>query len=114
MRRRKFIALLGGAAAIGWPRDAGAQQREKPARLGYVWIGRKNSERSTLAGMREGLQQLGYSEGGDFVIEERYAESEPARLPDILAELIRSKVDLILSPGNAVTRAAMQATSKIP
>lgn len=114
MRRREFIALLGGAAATAWPRDASAQQRDKPARLGYVWIGAKYSERSTLAGMRQGLQQLGYSEGRDFVIEERYAESDPERLPDLLGELIRSKVDLILSPGNAVTRAAMQATSSIP
>jgi len=113
MQRREFIALLGGAATV-WPRVAHAQQREKPARLGYVWIGAKNSERSTLLGMREGLQQLGYSEGRDFVIEERYAELEPERLPNILAELIRSKVDLILSPGDAVTRAAMQATSSIP
>jgi putative tryptophan/tyrosine transport system substrate-binding protein len=113
MQRREFIALLGGAATV-WPRVAHAQQREKPARLGYVWIGAKNSERSTLLGMREGLQQLGYSEGRDFVIEERYAELEPERLPNILAELIRSKVDLILSPGDAITRAAVQATSSIP
>jgi len=113
MQRREFIALLCGAATV-WPRVARAQQREKPARLGYVWIGARNSERSTLVGMREGLQQLGYSEGRDFVIEERYAELELERLPNILAELIRSKVDLILSPGNAVTRAAMQATSSIP
>jgi putative ABC transport system substrate-binding protein len=114
MQRREFITLLGGAAAIVWPRVARAQQREKPARLGYVWIGAKNSERSTLAGMRQGLQQLGYSEGRDFAIEEHYAELEPERLPHILAELIRNKVDIILSPGNAVTRAAMQATSSIP
>src|ERR1700726_2374685 len=112
MRRRDFIKVLGGAAV--WPLAARAQQREKSARLGYVWIGAKNSERSTLVGMREGLHQLGYAEGRDFVIEERYAELEPGRLPDILAELVRSKVDLILSPGNAITRAAMQATSSIP
>jgi putative tryptophan/tyrosine transport system substrate-binding protein len=110
--RWDFIALVSGA--VVWPVVARAQQREKPARLGYIWIGTKNSERSTLVGMREGLLQLGYAEGRDFVIEERYAELELERLPDILAELVRSKVDLILSPGNAVTRAAKQATSSIP
>jgi hypothetical protein len=113
MKRREFITVVGGVA-VTWPLVARAQQRERPAHLGYVWIGAKNSERSTLVGMRKGLQQLGYAEGRDFVIEERYAELEPDRLPDILAELVRSKVDLILSPGNAVTRAAMQATSSIP
>jgi putative ABC transport system substrate-binding protein len=112
MRRRIFIQRI--AAFAAWPLAARAQQREKPARLGYVWIGAKNSERSTLVGIRQGLLQLGYAEGRDFVIEERYADLEPKRLPDILAELMRSKVDLILSPGNAVTQAAKEATSTIP
>ena len=112
MKRREFITLLGGAAAWSFP--ARAQTPPKPARLGYIWIGSKGSEHSTLDGIRQGLHELGYAEGRDFILEERYADSQPERLPAIVAELLRLKVDLLLSPGNPVTRAAMQATSTIP
>jgi putative ABC transport system substrate-binding protein len=112
MKRREFITILGGAAA--WPLAVRAQQPAKAARLGYIWIGAKGSGRSTLEGIRQGLRALGYSEGRDFLVEERYADSHPERLPDILAELVRLNVDLILAPGNLVVRAAMQATSTIP
>jgi putative tryptophan/tyrosine transport system substrate-binding protein len=112
LRRREFITLLGGAAA--WPLTARAQTPPKPARLGYIWIGSKGSEHSTLDGIRQGLHELGYAEGRDFILEDRYADSQPERLPAIVAELLRLKVDLLLSPGNPVTRAAMQATSTIP
>jgi putative ABC transport system substrate-binding protein len=112
LRRREFITLLGGAAA--WPLTARAQTPPKPARLGYIWIGSKGSEHSTLDGIRQGLHELGYAEGRDFILEDRYADSQPERLPAIVAELLRLKVDIFLSPGNPVTRAAMQATSTIP
>src|SRR5436305_7774457 len=113
MRRREFITLL-GAAAGAWPFAALAQQSPKLARLGYIWIGAKDSEYSTRDGMRQGLRDLGYVEGRDFTLEERYADSQPERLAEIVAELVRLKVDLILSPGNQVTRAAMEGTSTIP
>jgi putative ABC transport system substrate-binding protein len=113
MRRREFITRLGGAAA-GWPLVAHAQQISKPARLGYIWIGTKDSEHSTRDGLRQGLRDLGYVEGRDFVLEERYAESKPDRLPEIVAELMRLNVALFLSPGVQVTRALVHGTSKIP
>jgi putative ABC transport system substrate-binding protein len=113
MRRREFITLLGGAAA-GWPLVAHAQQISKPARLGYIWIGTKDSEHSTRDGLRQGLRDLGYVEGRDFVLEERYAESKPDRLPEIVAELMRLNVALFLSPGVQVTRALVHGTSTIP
>jgi putative tryptophan/tyrosine transport system substrate-binding protein len=97
-----------------WPLSAWAQQTAKPARLGYIWIGSKGSEHSTLGGLRKGLSDLGYTEGRDFIIDDRYADSRPERLPGIVAELISTKVDLILSPGNPVTQAAKTATSTIP
>jgi putative ABC transport system substrate-binding protein len=112
MKRREFIALVGGAA-IAWPLAARGQ-RSNPARLGYIWIGPRGSEHSTLDGFRQGMRELGYSEGQDFVIEDRYADSQPTRLPEIAAELVRSKVDLILAPSNPVIKAAMQGTSSIP
>jgi putative tryptophan/tyrosine transport system substrate-binding protein len=113
MRRRDFITILGGTTAT-WPLAARAQQSSKPARIGYIWIGAKGSERSTLDGVRQGLRELGYAEGRDFTIEDRYADSQPERLPAIVAELLRLKVDLFLSPGNPVTRAIMQGTSTVP
>src|SRR2546427_12790033 len=80
LRRREFITLLGSAPA--WALGAHAQHISKPARLGYIWIGAKDSEHSTRDGLRQGLRDLGYVEGRDFFLEERYAESQPDRLHD--------------------------------
>jgi putative tryptophan/tyrosine transport system substrate-binding protein len=113
VKRRAFISLLGGAA-VAWPLAARGQQPAKPARLGYIWIGPKDSEHSTRDGLRQGLRDLGYMEGRDYVLEERYAESQPDRLPDIIAELLQLKVALFVSPGVQVTRALMAATSTVP
>jgi ABC-type uncharacterized transport system substrate-binding protein len=112
LRRREFITLLGSTPA--WALGAHAQQVSKPARLGYIWIGAKDSEHSTRDGLRQGLRDLGYVEGRDFFLEERYAESNPDRLPEIVAELVRLNVALVLSPGVQVTRALVQGTSTIP
>jgi putative ABC transport system substrate-binding protein len=112
VRRRAFIAALGGAAA--WPLAVCAQQISKPARLGYIWIGAKDSEHSTRDGLRQGLRDLGYVEGRDFVLEERYADSQPDRLPQIVTELMRLNVALFLSPGVQVTRVLVAGTSTIP
>ena len=113
MRRRAFITLLGGAAAT-WPLAARAQQVTKPVRLGYIWIGAKDSEHSTRDGLRQGLRDLGYLEGRDYVLEERYAESQQDRLRGIIAELLQLKVALFLSPGVQVTTALIAGTSTIP
>jgi putative ABC transport system substrate-binding protein len=113
LKRREFITLLGGAAAT-WPLSAAAQDISKPARLGYIWIGPKDSEHSTRDGFRQGMRDLGYVEGRDYVLEERYADSRPERLPGIIAELLQLKVALFLSPGVQVTKALMAATSTIP
>src|SRR5262249_786034 len=113
IQRREFITLLGGAAAA-WPLAARAQQPAKPARLGYIWIGSKDSEHSTRDGLRQGLRDLGYVEGRDYILEERYAESQPDRLPGIVAELLQLKVTLFLSPGVQVTTPLVAATSTVP
>ncbi len=113
MKRRTFISLVGGAAAA-WPLAARAQDISKPARLGYIWIGPKDSEHSTRDCFRQGMRDLGYVEGRDYVLEERYADSQPERLPGIIAELLQLKVALFLSPGVQVTKALMAATSTVP
>jgi ABC-type uncharacterized transport system substrate-binding protein len=113
MRRREFVGLLGGMAAT-WSPAVRAQQVIRPARLGYIWIGAKDSEHSTRDGMRQGLRDLGYVDGRDYVLEERYADSVPERLPGIIAELQQLKVALFLSPGVQVTRELIAHTSTIP
>jgi putative ABC transport system substrate-binding protein len=112
MKRRDLVVLLGGTS-IAWPTTLHGQQ-PKPVRLGYIWIGAKGSEHSTRDGIRQGLRDLGYVEERDFVLEERYADSQLDRLPNIVAELVGLKVRLILSAGNQVTRAVMEGTSTIP
>jgi putative ABC transport system substrate-binding protein len=110
--RRQIMAALGAAAS--WPLAARAQQLSKPARLGYIWIGAKDSEHSTRDGLRQGLRDLGYAEGRDYILEERYADSLPDRLPQIVSELIQLNVALFLSPGVQVTQALVASTSTIP
>ena len=112
MKRREFITLVGGVLVASSTSLRG--QESRPARLGYIWIGSKGSEHSTRDGMRQGLRDLGFVEGRDFVLEERYANSQLDRLPEIVAELVELRVSLILCPGNQVTRAAMEGTSAIP
>jgi putative ABC transport system substrate-binding protein len=95
--------------------DAWAQRAPKRAHLSYLWIGAEGSEDVDLLGaLRQGLAELCDVEGRDFVIEARYAQSKPERLPDLVSELIRLKVDLILTPGTPATRAAKERTSTIP
>src|ERR1700732_4340472 len=114
MRRRDLMIMLGGAA-LGCPSTAWAQRAPKGAHLGYLWIGAEGSEDADLLGaLRQGLAELGYVEGRDFVIEARDAQSKPERLPDLVSELIRLKVDLILTPGTPATRAAKEDTWTIP
>ncbi len=111
MRRREFAVAVG--ATILYPFQGSAQQR-RVTRLGYIWIGKQGSERSTLDGFRQGMPELGYLEGRDFVIQDLYADSQPARLPELVKELVRSRVDIILAPSNPVIKAAMDGTSEIP
>jgi ABC-type uncharacterized transport system substrate-binding protein len=113
MRRRRFIALCGGAAA--WPLVARAQQpMTKLSRIGWLVTGSPASYRYSLAAFLDGLKALGYVEGGNIVIEYRWAEGDVARLPKLATELVEQKVDIILAGGSAGAEAAKQATSLIP
>jgi putative ABC transport system substrate-binding protein len=109
MRRRKFIALIGGAAA--WPLAARAQQ---PAPvIGYLNSGAQPNP-TTLAALREGLGQMGYVEGRNITIEIRATEQYD-QLPALAAEFVRQKVDLIFAWGTANSAlAAKAATATIP
>jgi len=111
MKRREFITLLGGAAAA-WPLTARAQQ-SKMARIGALYIGTADAE-SFKKELREGLRELGYVEGQNIAFEFRSAEGKLDRLPELAAELVRLKVDVIVTLYVPPTLAAKQATREIP
>ena len=111
MKRRSFITLLGGAAAT-WPLAARAQQ-SKVARIGALYIGLADAE-SFKKELREGLRELGYVEGQNIAFEFRSAEGKLDRLPELAAELVRLKVDVIVALYVPCALAAKQATREIP
>jgi putative ABC transport system substrate-binding protein len=110
--RRAFIgALAGGLAA---PLAAGAQQPAKVARIGFLGTGSPAVTAIQLEAFRQGLRDLGYAEGRNIVIEYRWAEGRVERFPDLAAELVGLKVDVIVATGTPVAHAAKNATRTIP
>ena len=108
IRRRRFMSLLGGAAA--WPLAARAQQRAIPV-IGYLNLGSPESDAPRLTGLRRGLNQAGYVEGRNFVIEYRWAANQADRLPALAAELVRLQVSVIVAAGLPPALAAKAATN---
>jgi putative ABC transport system substrate-binding protein len=94
------------------PFAADAQQPGHVPRIG--WLALASPPLIELEGLRQGLRELGYVEGQNILIEGRYAEGKSERLPDLVAELVRLKVDVLLAAGGAATRAAKQGTTTTP
>jgi putative ABC transport system substrate-binding protein len=114
MRRRDFMALIGGAA-VGWPLAVNAQQpADRVHRFGLLGAVTAASYARQLEALRQGLRELGYVEGKNLVIEYRWAEGKYDRLPELAAELVRLKVNLIVTHGTPGSRAAKEATTTIP
>ena len=111
MQRRDFITLV-GCAALTWPLATRAQQ-PKVARIGALYIGVADEE-SFKRELREGLREQGYVEGRDIAFEFRSAENKLDRLPELAAELVRLKVDVIVALYVPCALAAKQATRDIP
>ena len=109
--RREFIALLGGAAA--WPLAARAQQGERMRRIGILWSSPPSAYVERLQAFRQGLRDAGYVEGRDLVLEQRGAVRLQELMP-LVAELIESKVDVIMTAGTSPTRAAKAAAGNLP
>jgi putative ABC transport system substrate-binding protein len=114
MKRRDFIALLGGAAAA-WPLAARAQQGERVPRIGVLMaVGRDDADtKARLAGFRQGLERLGWSEGRNVRIDYRFAPAG-AQAQALAKELVALQPDVILSQATPSTTALQRETSTIP
>jgi putative tryptophan/tyrosine transport system substrate-binding protein len=109
VRRREFITFLGGVA-VAWPLSARAAKSDRVRRIGVL----ANEPGPAIEGLHVGLDELGYSEGEDFLVAYRFAEGAEGRFPGLAAELVGLPVDVIVTWGTPATLAALKATSSIP
>jgi putative tryptophan/tyrosine transport system substrate-binding protein len=112
MRRREFIALLGGVAAVG-PRGVCAQPTKQPT-IGFLGSGTLESQGQWVAAFLQRLRELGWIDGRNITIEYRWAEGNSDRAAELAAELARIKVDVIVTYANPIVLAAKQVTATIP
>src|SRR5262245_2142960 len=112
IRRRDLIFTL-GAAVAAWPVGARAQQGERMRRIGILWSSPPSAYVERLQAFRQGLRDAGYVEGRDLVLEQRGAVRLQELMP-LVAELIESKVDVIVTAGTSPTRAAKAAAGNLP
>jgi putative tryptophan/tyrosine transport system substrate-binding protein len=111
MRRREFIAGLGGAAA--WPLAARAQQRMTPV-IGYLSPQSLDVDTGNLRAFRQGLKDTGYVEGENVAVEYRFAENQVDSLSALAAELVRRQVAIIIAASGPTTVVVAKATTTIP
>jgi putative tryptophan/tyrosine transport system substrate-binding protein len=111
LRRREFIAALGGAA--GWPLAVSARQQTKPT-IGFLGSGTPAVQGKWVAAFLQRLRELGWIEGRNVTIEYRWAEGSGDRAAELAAEFVRLKVDIIVTYANPMVVATRQSTSVIP
>ena len=113
MRRREFIAGLGSAAV--WPLVAQGQRRRPQAKIGVLWhAGSEREEAPFLTALRQGLADRGYVEGDNLSLDNRFAAEQYDRFNQLAAELVDSKVDVLVAVSPAAAAAAKRATSTVP
>jgi len=114
MKRREFIGLIGGIAAA-WPLNAGAQQIAKVPRIGVLWhAGNEDEEAIYLGALRKGLNDLGYVDGKNIELMNRFADEHYDRFEALVVELVEAKVDIIVASLQIAAVSAKRATTKIP
>jgi ABC-type uncharacterized transport system substrate-binding protein len=114
MRRRELITLLGGAVAA-WPFTGHTQQADTPHRIGYLGVSSAASQDTRFDAFRAGLAALGYVEGKNIVIEQRWLENRPYdQLEKLAGQLVDLKVDVIVTHATPGALAAKRATTTIP
>jgi ABC-type uncharacterized transport system substrate-binding protein len=111
IRRREFITLLGGAAA--WPIAASGQQPAKLPRIGFLGLAPASTFATRVNALRTGLRDLGYVEGKNIVIEFKWARTVD-ELPNLAADFVRTRVDIIFAPVSTFVAPARLATNTIP
>jgi putative tryptophan/tyrosine transport system substrate-binding protein len=115
MKRREFITLFGGAA-VTWPLAARAQQPDRVRRIGVLMGVTKDEPegQARIAALREGLQKLGWTDGRNIRIEERWADGGIDSVRTYAAEMVKLAPDLIVANGTPFVEALHQATRSIP
>src|SRR6267142_5254015 len=108
LERRTFMAIVSGGLLASPLAIAAAQPRQKVPRVGYLSPGSASDagRQRRLESFREGLRELGYVEGQNIAVESRWAESKYDRYPALIADLVRVKVDVIVTVGGAASQAA--------
>src|SRR5215471_241091 len=114
MKRAAVPLILIAVVLLVLGVTAEAQQPKKVPRIGYLAAASSATDTARIDAFRRGLRELGYEEGKNIVIEHRYADGHRDRLPALAAELVRLKVDVIVTTGPTVTRAVKEATVTIP
>jgi putative ABC transport system substrate-binding protein len=112
--RNKLFRFALCAMLLALSSSAEAQQPTKVPRIGYLIVPALSANAAHIEALRQGLRELGYIEGKNIVIERRSAEGKLDRLPLLAPELVRLKVEIIVSAGPTATRLAKEATVTIP
>jgi putative ABC transport system substrate-binding protein len=115
MRRREF-ATVGVAVAglLSFPKRSRAQQRSKLPRIGWIWHGRSAGPPEELTGFRQGLQEFGYVDGQNVIVDYRFAEGQSDRIVGLAAELVQLRPDVLVVLGLLVMDAIKDATGNTP
>jgi putative ABC transport system substrate-binding protein len=113
MTRRELIFMLGSTASA-WPLAARAQQPAKLPRVGWVWAGRSAGNPIEAVGFRRGLEDLGYIEGRNILVDYRFGEGSVDRTADLVTELAHLRPDVLVAVGDLTARAAKGVTTTIP